>query len=149
MLKKVLMGLEILGLVIILMASIWQIYATDWWETQLTEWGIIIDREADHATLEAISILAEIVAAENPNEKTLSKERLTTFISESRLRLIKETQNRRSAMENGQYPWFVSIRLWLFLVGSSLAIGCKLLELISWLSTRNNQNPGPTQNQAP
>jgi hypothetical protein len=68
-LKKVLYRIEILGLVTLLAASMWQIVATDWWDKQIVEWEIGIQQDVNHSMLFSMSRLAEIMVDNNEQSR--------------------------------------------------------------------------------
>lgn len=130
MLKKIVSKIEILGLIVIFFASLFQVVATDWWDKQIVEWEVGIRQRTDDTILHSISRLTDIVASPNTQSKLIGRDLLLSDIGKSRRRIQNDYNDRREEIENGQYALFQAIRNWLFLVGSFLVLGSKLLNRI-------------------
>lgn len=114
--------IEILGATIILLASIWQIFATSWWETQATEWQYIIDREYHLTILSGLMELANLSTEQNHSRKEKIRSTLVENTNKAIIKSDREFLKRKNIINNGQYATFHNIKDILYLLGSILVL---------------------------
>jgi hypothetical protein len=127
MLKKLFNYTEIAGLILILIASGWQLVLMQWWDNQISEWEIYIDRQADTAILFSIVQLANMIRAESESDKKMLYDNLASHVHDRGNSINDQSVERRKEIRSGHYSLFGNIYKWMFLIGSFMALCGKFM----------------------
>lgn len=132
---------EILGLVILLAAAIWQAWGTDWYDRFDLDYHYMIQGDVNNALLENQKSLASMIRSTS-NEQMLRDEgdRVLDRNYDTVIKVM-EGEKRRAEVKKGEAKLFKNIRLVLALVGSICLILGKYLVLTHKSATVGEAKP--------
>ncbi len=119
---------EIVGLTLLLIAAVWQISFTDWFDHQYFESVHFVQEGVNGAILDAELMLAAQMAQEDVDKRKQGLNEIYDRVGQARSAAIEDRQ-RRDRMMKGQGAAFKSIRAALFVLGSLLIVTGKIMVL--------------------
>lgn len=119
---------EIAGLVVVLLATIWQGTFTDWFDKNSREWIAYTQESVNLALLRAIGDLSGQVNETDPDKKQKLRMDVYDNVAKASTEAIQERQ-RRTELDKGQANIFSTIRYAMLLIGAVLILGGKWLVL--------------------
>lgn len=127
---------ELTGLLIVLLATVWQATFTDWFERNSSNWVAYIQEEVNLAVLMSLSDLSKQSITKSETESKEIRLQIHDRINNAISKAIEE-RNRREALDKGQANFFRTIRYSLLALGALLIIFGKWLVLVH---KRSNQS---------
>ncbi|MDH2187146.1 hypothetical protein N5K35_26010 [Pseudomonas sp. GD03651] len=122
------LSLEIVGLLVLLAATVWEAENTSWWDSNTPELQYLIQEQANLAMLGALSDLAKTTYVSDLKVKTAIGERASQEAREATYKLI-DMRIERNKLLDGQPKDFARTRLNLLVCGAIAILLGKLLFL--------------------
>lgn len=113
-------GLEFAGVVVVLLATLWQAGFSDRWKDELGEWQFYIQEEVNLSLLYSVQDLAELDSEMNPQQKAKVIQRMRDDTARTVQKVIDERNRREHEIKSGQAAVFFRIRNWLVAGGALL-----------------------------
>ena len=120
------LGLEILGLTLLLVATFWESEFSGWWDKSADEWQYLIQEKANLAALSAIATSLSLAAIDDPATVKQAATAASDNARNAIFELVEMRQARTKALE-GQAKEFAQIKLFLLCAG---ALGILLGKII-------------------
>ncbi|WP_404943578.1 hypothetical protein R1Y13_11320 [Pseudomonas sp. NY8938] len=120
--------LEIVGLLVLLAATVWEAENTSWWDSNAPELQYLIQERANLAMLDALSDLAKTTYVSDLDVKTAIGQRASQEAREATDKLI-DMRIERNKLLDGQPKDYARIKLNLLVSGALAILIGKLLFL--------------------
>lgn len=111
------LGLEILGLTLLLVATFWESEFSGWWDKSADEWQYLIQEKANLATLSAIATSLSIAAIDDPATVKQAAKAASEKAGSTIFELVEMREARTMALA-GQAKEFAQIKLYLLCAGA-------------------------------
>lgn len=139
--KKVLSEIiELIGLIVLLAASSWQIFFTDWWDDTANDWQFNIIRDMQSETLNLIGELSLLVANYNNEDRINVANEINIKTAKAMVSAVVEKERRQSSLE-GQAKTFKVVRIAFFFIGSIIMITGKCIKIMDAKSNNGMSMP--------
>jgi hypothetical protein len=120
--------LELVGLLIVLLSTVWQAAFTDWFEKNSHNWIAYIQEEVNLSVLRAIDNVSQQLLENDQDKRQRLRNKIHDDISTAYGKAINE-RDKRSALDAGQARIFGTIRHGLLVLGATLIVLGKWLVL--------------------
>ena len=127
---------EIVGLVVVLIATIWQGTFTDWFDKISRDWIAATQESVNLSLLYALNDLSRQVNEADPEKRQKIRMEIYDRVSAATTEAIRDRE-RRTALEKGQATIFSTTRYAMLLIGAALIVGGKWLVLTHKRKTSN------------
>ncbi len=121
--------LELIGLVVVLIVTSWQVIVTDFFETQHNAWKNSIQRDVNITILGSLIDISNQIATNDDNSKITA----SNLVRERNYDVLNTTIDESDSLEEWtnkeQYSFFMSIKGTLFILGALLFVVGKFLIL--------------------
>ena len=121
--------LEVLGLAVLLFASIWQAFVTDWLDNFPVKSQYYIQETANLAVLRSLDGLVQIAREDDPTRRKVEIDKVSMVAKDAQFQLI-EIRDRTEKVEHDQGSWLKFIRHTLFVIGAAFIIFGKFFVLL-------------------
>jgi hypothetical protein len=123
------LSFELVGLLVIFVASFWQLNVTEWFDFQMMEWQSSIQEDVNLTILHSLNKFNWLILEEDRNIKNSISIQISQNISDGLHKVIKQREKRKEAIETGQYNTFSWVRKLLLLLGAGFLIIGKWITL--------------------
>jgi hypothetical protein len=123
--------IEILGMLILVIATVWDNNFSGWWDKQSSEWQYRIQEEMNLDMMYAMQKMVVISSNEDVQYKKQVANDTHSELEKAARRAIEERDARRRAL-NGQAELFSTIKVWLFILGTICVVLGKGIFLVSY-----------------
>lgn len=125
------LGLEITGLIFLLIATLWESEFSGWWDKSADEWQYQIQEKTNLAALHAIADILSITAIDDPSAVKQAASAASAKARDAAFEIIEMRQSRSQALE-GQAKDFSQIRLLLLCAGAAFILLGKMVFLAGY-----------------
>jgi hypothetical protein len=122
------LAVEVIGLVMLLLAALWQVSITDWFDTLPAKSQYFIQETANLAVLEALGKSASALSENDPEGRRIHLNEVDDITRRAMSRLL-EHRIQTDAVLKSQGAWLKLVRHSLFVVGAALIVVGKALVL--------------------
>lgn len=125
------LGLEILGLTLLLVATFWESEFSGWWDKSADEWQYLIQEKANLAALSGIATSLSIAAIDDPATVKQAASAASDNVRNAIIEIVDMRQERTKALE-GQAKEFSQIKLYLLCAGAVGVLLGKIMFLFGY-----------------
>jgi hypothetical protein len=112
---------EVIGLLILLLAALWQVSVTDWFDTLPAKSQYFIQETANLAMLQALGKSASALNESDPERRRTYLNEVDDLTGKAMFRLI-EDRTQTDAVLKSQGSWLKLVRHSLFVIGAALIV---------------------------
>ena len=127
--------LEIAGMVILLLASFWQVKMSGRLEASFVEWQSQIQHDVNLSVLSVLSDIASLPAINDPASIKSLALSASDKASKAHTR-VNDMTNQREAELGGQVEWFSTVSFFLVVLGAFLTLCGKIFSLRAYKADR-------------
>lgn len=115
-------GMEVLGLVTILLSIVWQINFSGWWYQEEKEWKFDIQHEVNLTLLKSLENIVKIEFEDNVETKIKMSKEVISRLQDTYNNSIIEKSKRDSVLSEGQAAKFGRIENYLVFISALLLV---------------------------
>lgn len=123
--------LELLGLVMVMTATSWQVLVSDWFGSQPAQWRYQIQEEVNLALMRVLRSIGEQLATQDAESRREIYDSASKKINETVRRTVEERTKLNHWTNGGQYSVSHIVKNMLFVFGAAFFVAGKYLSLRS------------------